>query len=93
MNGDFQHLATGRLGLQVQLGPQDRRHLSIVGSLGADLDLIFGDVVVQTGQELLWEIVAAIDATVVADEFIACHLLWHLLLWHLQVRFGRRVQH
>ena len=78
MRADFQHLATRGLGLQIQLGPQDGRHLCSVGSLRADLDLVLGNVVIQAGQELLREVVTAIDAPVVADELIARHLLGYL---------------
>ena len=78
MQGDLQHLSSRRIGLQVQLRPQDRRHLSIVGCLCADFDLILGDVVIQTGQKVLGEVVAAINAPVVLDELATCHFLGHL---------------
>ena len=78
MRADFQHSATRGLGLQIQLRPQDRRHLCSVGSLCADFDLILGDVVIQAGQKLLREVVTTIDAPVVSDELVACHLLGHL---------------
>lgn len=79
MRRDFQHLATRRFGLRIQVGPQNWRHICSVGScLGADLDFVSGDVIIQAGQELLGKIVSAINAPVVADELTACHLLRHL---------------
>lgn len=78
VRSDLQHLPTSRFGLQVQLRPEYGRGLSRVGRLSADLDLVLGDVVVQAGQEVLGQVVATVDAPVVADELAASHLLGDL---------------
>ena len=74
----FKHLPPRGLGLQIQLGPQYGRRLSCVRRLSADLDLILGDIVIQTGEEVLGQVVPSIDASVVADELGTCHFFGHL---------------
>jgi len=74
----LKHLSTSRLGLQVELRPKYGRGLSCVGRLGADLDFVFGDVLVQAGQEVLRQVVPAVDAPVVEYELIARHLFGDL---------------
>ena len=78
MGGDLKHLPSRSSGLLVQLCPQDGGSLSRPPSLAADLDLILGDVVIQPCQEVLGQVVPAVDAPVVADELAACHLFGHL---------------
>ena len=78
MGRNLQHLSPRGSGLLVQLGPQNGRSLCRAPTLTADSDLVLGDVVIQAGQEVLRQVVASIDAPVVADELIACHLLGHL---------------
>jgi len=74
----LEHLSTSRLGLQVQLRPEYGRSLGRIGGLGADLDLVLGDVLIQAGQEVLRQVVSPVDAPVVAYELVAGHLFGHL---------------
>lgn len=78
MRCHLKHLSASRLGLQIELRPQYGRGLGRVGGLSADSDLIFGDVFIQAGQEVLRQVVPAVDAPVVAYELVAGHLFGHL---------------
>ena len=78
MRGDLKHLPTRSPGLLVQLCPQDRGGLCRPPSLAADLNLVLGDIVIQPCQEVLRQVVPAVDTPVVADELTACHLFGHL---------------
>lgn len=88
MRRHLEHLSTSRLGLQVQLRPEYGRSLGCVSCLGADLDLILGDVLIQAGQEVLRQVVPTIDAPVVAYELVAGHLFGHLDACRFQSAVG-----
>lgn len=67
-----------------KLRPQGRGCCSACGSFTGDSNLVAADALKQAAQEVLGQVVAPIDASVVPNELLAVHLLFDLQALHLR---------